>query len=344
MFLKLVSINTAVMFWTLLGCSLKSAEEIKTLKDVSLSDPNIEYIGRWDKSDSSLYHSYWGGAYFRLRFSGTSISVKLAETSDFYAFIDGVRSYYSGVKGNIDLTSTRLQPGNHTLMVVARFQSDELQVQGFSIDEDATILAPESTKKLIEFIGNSITTGDRTTKGDITAFPWLTAEALGCDHTQISFCGITLTDGYRYTYSGAPYWGMSLQYFWTKEPNYKLNPDWNFTQYTPQLIVINLGTNDSFTGVPSTLFQSTYITFLENVRAKNPNAIILCMRTFNGYFETETSNAVTQRNNAGDAKVYYLDTNGWITTSDMSDGVHPTDSGHQKIADKLVSVLSLYLQ
>ena len=30
---------------------------------VPAADPNIEYIGRWDKSDPSRYHSYWGGAY-----------------------------------------------------------------------------------------------------------------------------------------------------------------------------------------------------------------------------------------------------------------------------------------
>ena len=45
--------------------------------DGSLGDPNILYVGRWDRSDSADYHGYWSNVYLRTRFTGTSVGIKL---------------------------------------------------------------------------------------------------------------------------------------------------------------------------------------------------------------------------------------------------------------------------
>jgi hypothetical protein len=53
--------------------------------------------------------------------------------------------------------------------------------------------------------------------------------------------------------------------------------------------------------------------------------------------------AVNARINAGDAKLHYIDTNGWLTTADYTDGLHPSVSGHIKAANLLQPILAPYL-
>ena len=44
----------------------------------------------------------------------------------------------------------------------------------------------------------------------------------------------------------------------------------------------------------------------------------------------------------GDAKVRFINTEGWITeATDTVDNVHPNDTGHQKIADRLAPLVRL---
>ena len=51
--------------------------------DGSLSDPNLRFVGRWDKSNSSVYTSNWGGAYLSTKFTGQNITVKVASPTSF---------------------------------------------------------------------------------------------------------------------------------------------------------------------------------------------------------------------------------------------------------------------
>ncbi len=45
----------------------------------------------------------------------------------------------------------------------------------------------------------------------------------------------------------------------------------------------------------------------------------------------------------GDTKVHYVDTANWGVQIG-SDGVHPTDAGHATITNKLIPLVSPYLQ
>jgi hypothetical protein len=45
----------------------------------------------------------------------------------------------------------------------------------------------------------------------------------------------------------------------------------------------------------------------------------------------------------GDAKVFSVNTEGWLTSADLSDSVHPNDTGHRVIADHLAPIISAKL-
>jgi lysophospholipase L1-like esterase len=72
-------------------------------------------------------------------------------------------------------------------------------------------------------------------------------------------------------------------------------------------------------------------------------AAIFAMQTFAKRFGTETRDAVRARAAAGDARVWFVDTTNWLTSADFTDGTHPTDAGHRKIADLLAPVIAAEL-
>ncbi|MCD9020665.1 LamG-like jellyroll fold domain-containing protein [Cohnella silvisoli] len=302
-------------------------------------DANIQYFGRWDKSDLTNAKSYWAGAYFRVNFTGTTLSIKLAATTGMYVTIDnGAVVQYDNVSGTVNLTPTPLSSGTHTLLVSARAEVDNIQFQGLVLGSGATTQAPTVRNRLIEFVGDSITAGCCALPHYVQDnYAWLTGESLNADHTQIAYSGVCLQD--PSCGSGV---GMSVQYFKLQSPNFPSSPMWDFNRYQADQVVINLGTNDNTAGISDATFQSTYTTFLQNIRTKYPKAEIFVLRTFGGYKVAPTIAAVAARRNAGDAKVFYVDTNGWVTTgtSDYSDALHPSASGHIKIANRLTKVLT----
>jgi lysophospholipase L1-like esterase len=327
-----------------------SASALAGTGNGDLTDTNITYVGRWDKSNATTYRSYWNGASLSTKFTGTTVKVKVAEKTVLTAIVDGVTNTYWDIVGTVDLTPTPLANGTHTLKILSKFEKVELPFQGLVLDAGGTTVPPDALP-LVEFVGDSITTGVTTTDVVLSDYAWLTGERLGAEHTQISYPGITLVD---------PTWsspivatGMESNYFklWQASRCTDVactgNPAWNFANYAAKLVVVNLGSNDSFNSVSSAAFQSRYSTFLQNIRAKYPNADIFALRTFSGFYQAETQAAVSARLNAGDAKVHYVDTTGWLDTSsgskDFTDGLHPSDTGHVKVSNRLLPVLLPYL-
>jgi len=103
------------------------------------------------------------------------------------------------------------------------------------------------------------------------------------------------------------------------------------------IVVINQGTNDRNASGPA--FGPLYAGFLALIRASYPGAKIVALRPLVGDFGPEISTVVASRKSTGDDKVFYVDTAGWTSNGDFTDGVHPNQAGSIKIADKLVAAL-----
>jgi lysophospholipase L1-like esterase len=308
--------------------------------DGSTTDTNISFVGRWDRSSTARFVANWAGAYFRVGFTGTTVKLKQRNAIDLWASIDGGAFVaYKSVSGTVNLTSTPLRSGNHTLIVsyrqVAGSYKGDAVFAGLTLDAGARTFAPPARPKRVEFVGDSITAGATSSKLAVTDYAFVVGERLGVDHTQIAIGGMCLTE----TSDGC--WGHEQRYFLT---NGTLGTAaWDFSRFTADAVVINLGTNDRSHSVSGADFQAKYITFLRDIRAKYPRAKLLAMRTFIGRYGTETQAAVQARNAAGDTNVHYIDTTGWLPSDGLSDSVHPNDSGHRAIADRLAPVLTSHL-
>jgi lysophospholipase L1-like esterase len=309
--------------------------------DGSLGDANIKYFGRWDFSNPSQFVSYWGGAYLKVAFNGTTLKVNLGASNNCYVTIDGgpwVK--LSNVSGSVSLTPTPLAPGSHVATISAgKDYGYEFVFKGLSLGAGATTLVPVHPQ-LVEFVGDSITSGYTDTLADVSDYAWIAADSAGAEHTQIAYPGIALVDGYGLNGDKT---GMEKSYLKLKPLGYATNADWPSSAYTPSVIVINLGTNDTSTRVPASAFQTSYTAFLTTLRSRFPDAEIVAMRCFNGTMAAQTQMAVAARVSAGDQKVHYLDTTGWLVAADYNDGTHPSDKGQVKIAGLLTPVLAPYL-
>ncbi|MER6139935.1 GDSL-type esterase/lipase family protein [Streptomyces sparsogenes] len=318
-----------------------AATEAAAVAPGAPGDPNIKFTGRWDtKSSTTAYTPYWAGAYFRTGFTGRTVGLKQRNAIDLWASIDGgPATFYDEAKGTVNLTPTPLSAGNHTLQVnyqvVAGSYHGDAVFQGLTLDSGATTFTPPTPKKLIEFVGDSITVGTTTSQNARTAYGWLIGERLGADHTQIAQGGAALVD----TADDR----MSLEQQFTKLNPNAATPDWDFSRYQAGAVVINLGTNDVGRGVTSAQFQAAYSSLLHKVRAAYPNAWIFALETFRGRFVPETQAAVNAAVSGGDARVSFVDTTGWLAADELSDSVHPNDKGHRAIADRLAPIISARL-
>jgi hypothetical protein len=149
---------------------------------------------------------------------------------------------------------------------------------------------PRPEKPLIEFIGNSITCGAAADPSEVPcgtgdyhdqhnayyAYGPRVARALGAEFILSSVSGIGI---YRNWNSDGPTMPQVYEKVDFQEKNTRL---WNFSQYSPKVVSIALGTNDFSNGdgkrprlpFDSAAFTGKYIEFVKEVKAKYPQARI----------------------------------------------------------------------
>src|SRR5262249_20738501 len=115
--------------------------------------------------------------------------------------------------------------------------------------------------------------------------------------------------------------------------------------YTPDLVVINLGTNDFAQGDPGMPYEQAYEKLIQQVRSHYPNAFIVCATgsMLSGDPLTKqkayVNEAVHTMNQNGDARVSYAD----LGLQDANDGLgcdwHPSLVTQQKMATRLTAAI-----
>jgi len=317
---------------------------------IPASSTGIKYFGRWEKdtiNGNTILISNWSGGYFKVGItSGLLKTVLEKPIGGLHVTIDdqpGVT--YNDVKGEFLVTPSPLPKGKHTIRIAAGHILDQLFLKEIQM-KDGQQIAPEIKPKLVEFIGNSITAGAGDADIAQSSFSWVAAEKMNVENVRVAIGGIMLVTGIDFTKKWKV--GMEDAYFKKQhrdgqDLNWYLShkADWNFKDYQPDIIIINLGTNDRYEPYKEH-FVEVYLRFLQEVRDKNPNAKIVILPTFlvcydnslkemKPYFEEIISKA-TQR---GLTNFNYVDTEGWIDITDLYDGLHPNDKGVKKIAERL---------
>lgn len=315
--------------------------------DGSPGDPNIVLVGRWDTSDPGAAVPKWAGAYLTAGFTGTTVRLRQRGTIDLDYSLDGAAfTSLKNVSGTVNLTPTPLRAGTHTLRVsyriVAGSYRGDAVFQGLLLDAGATTVPVTVPGPLVEFVGDSITVGQTSSRVALTSYGWLVGEQLGARHTAVAQGGACLREvTAAQSTRGVACVGLERRF--TRIGAEDGAREWDFSRYQADVVVINLGTNDTSHGVTAADFQTGYTSLLRTVRRTYPQATILALRTLIGRYAAQTQASVRTLNGEGDGNVVYVDTTGWTDSSLLNDSVHPNDAGHRAIAARLAPIVSSYL-
>ncbi|WP_420139595.1 SGNH/GDSL hydrolase family protein [Sphingomonas sp.] len=243
----------------------------------------------------------WPAVYVEGRFRGTAISVSVETADDrLQLLVDGTQKALLIQPGSASLTIAGLAPGDHVVRLekVTESQSGGSRFFGFTPAAGSTALPPAPRARQIEFIGDSYTVGygnlshgetcTQQQVHDLTdsqqAFGPLVARALGADYRVNAFSGYGVVRNYNGTSAG-----QSLPLIYPRlKPDDATHVEGDRGAWQPQVIVINLGTNDwstpLHTGEPwadrqalAADYRAKYIAFARTVMARQPQAHLILM-------------------------------------------------------------------
>ena len=335
---------------------------------VKPTDKNIQYIGRICFDNPERPRFTFPGIQINASFTGTSLKLMAKPKSGYFmAQIDEAEPFKVSLMGERDSVvtlATALPNGEHTVRLMYVIEGYDLKPSfwGFVLDNGAHLLPPPALPdRTIEFIGNSITCGygnesmvpsdhfEYETENHYLSYAQLTARALGAYAHIVARSGIGVYRSYGGPKEGTPENVMTTEYEYTNL--YDRSEKWDFSRYQPQLVCINLGTNDLSTNNYDVKFlKAAYKKFLKQVRSHHPKAkiVFLCGSMLNGKeldIARQTMNEVTdEAHKDGDQQVYRFDFTPANGSLRYGADWHPSIWQHQLMAAELTAYLRQLMQ
>ena len=289
------------------------------------------------------------GAGLGVAIYGEELSVTVESIGSNYLciFIDGEQEYSSRI-GLSSGTKTYkiaqgLEAGFHTVRMVKSNEIDDGVIKIKDVSSSAFYTAPEKSPLLIEFIGDSITTGygvlgnrgaHRTIENSdgCSAFAYKTASLLGADYSIIAKQGICVK-GYLWRQESMMEIYKYLSTYTNEEYSFERKAD---------IVVINLGTNDSgLTPNFVSEFPNDYCDFLRIIRANYPDAHIVCLYGFMGLDSKIKDGINTAASKMQDDKVYTRC--GSYSPNTGAGGGHPSKQAQSEWAMTLADFITSYI-
>ena len=223
-------------------------------------------------------------------------------------------------------------------------------LKSLSTDGDLLPVTPQPLK--IEFIGDSITSGEGAigAKGETDwtslffggtkTWAFKLASAVNADFNVISQSGWGVVSGYDCNLDHAIPKHYEEICSVMKRP--KANEKWDFGRFEPDWVIVNLGTNDQgpCQSRPdiSEIFEAGVVSFLKNIRLHNPKAkIVWCYGMIGHILAERLQKAVdAYKAQSGDKDVQYI----LLPEIDMEKTgalSHPTEIQQQEAAEYLRS-------
>lgn len=250
----------------------------------------VHLVGRFDTSDPARPRGSWPGITFRTRLSGTSLSVALGGAANihFQVEIDGQPAGKFITDGG-DQTyevASGLAPGEHDVALVRRNEGffGDVSFLGFEPGPDASLVeTPWPYQHTLELIGDSLTagygiegdSGDCNFSADTESFYGtygaVTGRATGAAVHAIAYSG----KGVFQNYGGDK--NELMPELWLRTLTNDPASPWDFQAFTPEAVVVNLGTNDFSAAIAEADFVNAYAGLLGAVRQRYPAAMIFCV-------------------------------------------------------------------
>lgn len=262
-------------------------------KPVRPTDPEIQYVGRWDFTNPEQPNCGWQGSSIRVRFEGGGLRAELSSgsvTETFRVVLDGdyaastkvfvgARKFYALAKG--------LGSGAHVIELVKEtYHGTNSTLYGLEVAGRGLVAPPALPGRRIEFYGDSNLAGHSLESeenknaadliGSTLGYAGITSRIFDAQYHNISVSGGTL---------------KSMNKRFDRITRFSEDPRWDFSRYSPDLVVMNLGANN--VGNSKSSIMAAYHTFLDDLRAVHPNAHIMLYNAW-GWDYNETANYIDE--------------------------------------------------
>jgi lysophospholipase L1-like esterase len=342
--------------------------------DAKASDPGIRYVGRFDFSKVDAPRMAFPAATIETQFVGDAIDIRLQETAsggvtatayyDVSVDSQAPTKLMTCVERGVYPLARNLSSGTHTVRISKRTEASvgTATFLGFRVRPDTNLSRPAAPTRLLEFVGDSITCGygnelsttdpdsykfTSTNENALLAYGAVTASALVADYVAVAISGRGMVRNYEgfSALTGPQYYELTgAESDW---------PAWDHSRYSPDVIVVNLGTNDFSPGLDTDQyaamrenFRQTYAQFLGRLREAHPMATLIAAvgpmmsdSYPDGYLalmsiESDIKGVVKAATAAGDSNTFFFEFA--EQSSPYGEDWHPTIDTHQKMADVLV--------
>lgn len=340
---------------------------------ISPTDQHILYTGRISFTNPERPTWNYPGVQIIAAFEGTSLRMMAKPQSGYFmAQIDQAEPFkvaFRGERDSVVTLATALPDGRHLVRLMYIIEGYEFfpEFWGFVLDKGRQLIdSPVLPSRKIEFIGNSITCGygneglkkeehfDYATENHYYSYASIAARNLEAQHWVVARSGIGAYRNYDGPKKGNPESCMPVQYEYTgyawkpelrKEQTF-LREKWDFSRYQPDVVCINLGTNDLSTpNYDLALLKQSYQKFLKLVRQHNPKAKIVLL-TGSMLYNQELQMAkqlldelTDKAHKAGDQEVYRFDMNHIDGEAFLGNDWHPNVYQDEKMANELTAYL-----
>lgn len=226
-----------------------------------------------DFSASGIEFNAYVEGDLKLKVTTSATSYTSVSTAYFTVIVDGVRSAtrFKATPGTSTLTlATFAEGGVHHIQVLKQTEAmnalcvlEELSFTGYFAE------APEDAEVFIEFIGDSITSGygnlcasnaddpgNALNQDGTQSFAYVAASELGVDYSMVSVSGVGVSIGWR---------EFTASTMFQRASYYRDTAAYTPTR-TPDIVVINLGTNDESKSANGNDFQAAATDFITLIR------------------------------------------------------------------------------
>ena len=313
---------------------------------------NVRFVGRVDRSDPNAVRFAWSGTEVVGRFQGTSISARIHDdgTNFFEVLVDGQPKFVLQTQPNREIYSLaeNLPDAVHDIALYKRTEARVGEAVFLGFEGSASMMPPlpPSTRR-IEFVGDSITTGygnegpgvdctfNPAQQNEYTTYAAIAARRLGAEHVNVAWSGKTIGE---------------MTEYWERTLPARAESKWDHQSWVPQIVVLNIGTNDFAIRDPGEArFVRMYIALFLRVRAAYPNALIVCAlgpMLSDGYPPGRRNRTLAKRymqatmaklKAAGQTHFEYLDFLEQRESDGLGCGYHPGRTTHALMAERLAA-------
>lgn len=319
----------------------------------------VTYTGRTLAHADGSVSFYWIGVYAQTDFTGGTIAVDMSSTRPCYfnVFIDGEwtqKIFADSLSHQRIVLAEKLGKGTHRLRLQRACEGNGITtIHGFYGAKGARLKAVERKSRMIEIFGDSYTCGygsDSPTQNEHFkietenvdhAYGCLIARYFDTDYAILAHSGQGMVRNYGDKKQRSDYSMLDRH---TKVYDNDKTVEYDFKAYRPDIVLINLGTNDFSREVTPTPDQyvGNYVKMIKSLRSHYGNVPILCIMPHSARKYLQACFPILRERCYDDKQVYFAEPMLEVLRDGRDYGAdgHPNYQGHRKIAMKLIPQIS----